>query len=102
MYRNIDILHLRWKRYFDSCPAPLSRLEGKMSILRDNCFISLNRGGNCNVNSDDDDDDDDDDDGDEKHRQEYRLEIYKGILVRKFVFATTQAKYDDYAKHRQE
>ena len=49
-----------------------------------------------------DDDDDDDDDGDEKHRQEYRLEIYKGILVRKFLLATHQAKYDDYEKHRQE
>ena len=41
-----------------------------MSILSYTCLISLNRGGNCNVNSDDDDDDDDDDDGDEKHRQE--------------------------------
>ena len=40
----------------------------KMSILRYTCFISLNRAGNCSVNSADDDDDDDD--GDEKHRQE--------------------------------
>ena len=54
------------------------------------------------MNSDDDDDDDDDDDGDEKHRQEYRLEIDKRILVRKFSLATPQAKYDDYEKHRQE
>ena len=49
---------------------PVSLLDSKMSILRYTCFISLNRAGNCNVNSDDDDDDDDDDDGDEKHRQE--------------------------------
>ena len=72
-----------------------------MSVLRYTCFISLNRAGNCNVNSHDDDDDDDDD-GDEKHRHEYRLEIYKGILVRKISLATHQAKYDDYEKHRQE
>ena len=48
-----------------------------------------------------DDGDGDDDDGDEKHRQEYRLEIYKGILVRICYLATPQAKYDDHEKHRQ-
>ena len=79
---------------------PVSLVDSKMSILRYTCFISLNRAGNCNVNSHDDADDDDDGDG--KHRQEYRLEIYKRILVRKFLLATLEAKYNDYEKHRQE
>ena len=57
----------------------VSLLDSKMSILLYTCFISLNRAGKCSVNSDDDDDD-----GDEKHRQAQRLEIDKGILVKKF------------------
>ena len=48
---------------------PVSLVDSKMLILRYTCFISLNRAGNCTVNSHDDDDDDEED-GDEKHPQE--------------------------------